>query len=167
MTKVRDTLNRIQREVSSDKVIKWALPRVKQQIVTRTTRGRDIDDDNFEPYSPSYADSHKGGRNSPVTLTDTGQMLGNLETKRKSSTTAVVFVRTGGRPNRAAVGAAHHRGQGVTRRRWLGMSPSDMRILNRDTVLFVEKLLKLEGPGLKKKGKAFKTTTPWVVRNPD
>jgi hypothetical protein len=168
MDKVRNTLARLQKDVSSDKIINWALPRVRDQIVTRTTRGRDIEDDIFDPYSTNYANTRKGGRTQPVTLTDTGQMLDQLTTRKKSSTRAIVFVRTGGHPNRAAVGAAHHRGQGTKRRRWLGMSPSDMRILERDTLVFVDKALRLTGEGLKKKGTVFSTRgNVWTVRNPD
>lgn len=166
MSNVKRTLSRIQKDMDADKIITWALPKVKDAVIERTTRGLDLADREFIPYSEGYARSHKDGMNSPVTLVESGQMLGQLKADRLGKARAKVFVRTGGSPNRQAIAAAHHRGQGVPRREWLGMSPKDMNGLNRDTVLHLESLLRLTGPGLKTSGKAFRGTAPWRVRNP-
>ncbi|MGB0888988.1 MAG: hypothetical protein ACPGWS_01775 [Solirubrobacterales bacterium] len=169
MNRVRETFRRIEREMDAGKLVTWAAPKVVQHVKERTTSGDDIHDKQFAPYSTRseagrrYVQQRKGGRTSPVTLSDSGVMQGNLKARKKGRARIVVSV-VGEGADRAV---KHHRGLGITRRPWVGMSPSGMRELNRDTVLFVEKLLKLQGPGLRTAGgRPFRGKTPWSVRNP-
>ena len=169
MARVAETLRRIERDLDSGKIITWAAPKVVSAIKARTTSGRDLDDNNFEPYSTRsaagrrYVQEHKGGRVFPVTLHKSGTMQGNLKARRKGRSRMSVAVV--GRHSDLAV--THQRGLGnVPARPWLGMSPSDMRELNRDTLFFLEGLLKLGGPGLRTVGAKPFTGVPWTVRNP-
>ena len=47
-------------------------PRIRDDVVTRTTQGLDLNDRKFIPYAEST--SRKKGRVSPVTLVDTGTL---------------------------------------------------------------------------------------------
>ena len=117
---------------------------------------------------PSTATAKKKGRTSPVDLADTGTMLGLLDFNATGGASGKVYVRAGGSPNRAAVAAAHHHGQGVPQREWLGVSPSSMKVLNRKTLIYAESALALmnagEGGFVKQGPKAFtkKGATVWV-----
>ena len=168
--RVLHQIGEIEKLLDADALVKWAGPEVRKAVAGRTSKGVDVEDRKFEGYSDDYADRKKGGRRSPVTLTDSGEMLHLLEFRKTGKASGKVYVRTGGHPNRAAVAAAHQHGAGnVPQRRWLGMSPADMKLLNRETLLWLERALALKGPGLKKTGsKAFvpRGSTVWTVKNP-
>ncbi len=143
-------------------------------IKERTTRGRDLNDAAFQPYSTrsagarKYVRERKGGRTSPVTLQDEGVMMSQLEARAAGKQRTKVRVASGGSPNRAKVAEGHQRGSGVLPARpWLGMSPNDMKGLNSATLFFLEKLLNLKGPGLsllRKEGSLFQGKAPWRLR---
>ena len=148
--KVGDLMNKIERTVLNEaKLVRWAGPKVREAVASRTAQGKNVRDANFTLYSKKYADKEKGGRRRPVTLDDTGLMLQLLDFKTTGNRSGKVYVKTGGTPNREAIAAAHHRGEGnVPKRQWIGMSPTDMKKLDRETLLRLEKELGLSGPGL-------------------
>lgn len=170
MKRVIDTLRRIEKAMDADLLVTWAGPKVVGAIKSRTTSGRDLNDQNFVPYSTRsalgrrYVNEFKGGRTQPVTLTRTGIMQGNLKARKKGRAKVTVSV-VGAH---ADLAPKHQHGlDGVPRRSWLGMSPSDMRQLNADTLIFIERdVLKLGGPGLSTVGSLFKSKQPWTVKNP-
>jgi hypothetical protein len=68
------------------------------------------------------------------------------------------------------VGQAHHRGEGrLPVRRWLGMSPADMRVLNADTIVWMDQELghiaANSGGTIVKRGRAVRGVA-WNVKNP-
>lgn len=180
---VLQRLDHIQKNLLDPRtIIKWAGPKVRDQIVTRTTSGRDTDDRNFRQYSSSYADKCKSGRREPVTLTLTGTMMDNTLFKATGPRSGKVFVQSSRPPaptrcdrtmaNRRGVGSAHHRGAGVPPRKWLGMSPSDLKWANKETREYLEvrarNLLGLTPSAVLavSGGKVFSKGVAWKVRNP-
>jgi len=159
--------------VDSGKIIRWAGPKVRAAVATRTKAGTDVEDRGFQPYSARYAERKKGGRTVPVTLQDDGDMLELLAFKKTSNTGGKVFVRKGGNPDRQAIAAVHHRGLGLPQRKWLGMSPTDMTQLNQDTIDFLDNMVdssitgRFRGVARKTGLRAFTGKKPWKVRNPD
>ena len=85
--RLRSTFGQLQRDLDVGKIITWAGPRVVKAIKERTTRGRDLNDAAFQPYSTrsagarKYVRERKGGRTSPVTLQDEGVMMSQLKAR--------------------------------------------------------------------------------------
>jgi len=170
MKRVLKQMKDIEQLIQGGKLVDWAGELVPAMVVQRTIKGYDNRDRKFEGYSDSYASQWKGGRKQPVTLVKDGEMVDLVDFKKTGPRSGKVYVRTGGNPNREAIAAAHYRGAGwLPQRMWLGMSPSDMKILNRETLLWLERRLNLQGPGLRKTGsRAFKPKGKkvWTVKNP-
>lgn len=113
-----------------------------EHIRLRTRRGVGPDGEQYQPYSENYARRKKGGATTPVTLTDTGEMLGSMQVIEGGRATAEASIRStavrgasgrfeslrdqkvviGFPPGDAAMKAiVHHEGRGVPRRPFMGL----------------------------------------------
>lgn len=138
-------------------------PRIRDDIVARTTQGVDINDRKFAPYAPST--SATKGRTQPVTLTESGTLQSAVAWRKRSNTRAEIFIRP--TADRDAIGAAHHHGTGrLPQRQWFGYSPSQRTALNSSTKEYIAGWLRREM-------REFRVTQPvargtaWTGGKPD
>lgn len=152
--KAGNDLDKIQRVLINPRtLIEFAGPIAVRAMSGRTLKGSDSNDRPMRPYSPKYADQRKGGRRAPRTLKDEGIMLDAMTFRVVTNTRGEVFFQARGNPSRDAVASAHH--DDVN---FFGMSPSDMRLMNKETDAMMEKVIRrqLAGSEFEVKGtKAF------------
>ncbi len=98
-------------------------------IRRRTSQGRDIGGQPFEPYS-EFSQNRKGVGPSPVTMIETGRLLRSIRQFRTIK--GIRITPTGARNRR--IGLAHQRGVPrvrLPRRQWFGLSPAQSRRIGR------------------------------------
>lgn len=89
------------------------------RILTRTSQGKDVNDNGFAPYSSGYA-KRKG---SYVDLFNTGAMLGAVEHKTKSETQTDIGIYSS---EEAEIASYHEQGTDtMPQRRFIGLSGND------------------------------------------
>lgn len=103
---------------------------IRRIIIDRTKSGRSVTGSPFAPYSVKYARKRKGGRITPVTLTNKNVMLESLRVQKHGTKATVSLPR-----NQAIKGSTLHYGRKsgtpMPARPWFDLSQGESREMER------------------------------------
>ena len=114
------------------KVFKVLAVQVKDDIIKRTKSGIDMYGNQFIPYSQKYA---KKKKKTVVDLFDTGQMLGDIQSKSYHST-GIIQIKS----SRSKRIASYNQNRLGKQRKFFGLTPQDQSKLHNKIVKIVRNL---------------------------
>lgn len=123
--RVRRNFPRLDKLVAPDRgIIRDLLLLTRERIIRRTLSGRDESGNSFRPYAASTKRqrARRGKSTSTVNLQDTNTMLGGIAILQVTARRGRLGFK-GGEAGRRAT--AHHRGIGVPRRAFFGVTDED------------------------------------------
>lgn len=134
LARIKSDFDAIIESLKDTRLIESLAMTARNLIQVRTFAGRDIDDQQFRPYSTHWAEirARKGLPTDRVTLRFAGTSYGAIDRTIESPRHAILLVRPhvggGNDTPRDEVAETHQRGG----RKWFGFSPKDRRVLQRE-----------------------------------